>query len=159
MKSAINPDELAGILARTRRTHFFIGIDPGKHTAIAVWDSHEDKFISIDTKLLHQAMEIVKEYNTKYPGDVFVIYEDARQRKWYGNNERKVKAKIKGAGSIERDSTIWEDFLTDLKIPFRAVPPRAGMTKVDERYFRAISKWDKRTSEHARDAAMLVLGK
>lgn len=151
--------DFAEAWVRAHQTQFFIGIDPGKHTAIAVWNSWEDRFIEIETKLLHQAMDMVRDYNTKFPGEVFVIFEDARQRKWYGSNERKVKAKIKGAGSIERDCTIWEDFLTDLKIPFRAVPPRPHMTKVNEEYFKAISRWDKRTSEHARDAAMLVLGK
>ena len=132
-----------------------IGIDTGKHTGFAVWDSVTHQLVELSTLLIHQAMERVQWYSQVY-GDILVIYEDARQRKWYGDNAR---AKQQGAGSVKRDCTIWEDFLTDLEINHRGVAPQRGATKLNAEYFRKITGWKGRTSEHARDAAMLVFGR
>lgn len=135
----------------------YIGIDTGTHTGFAVWDSTHRKFLRVDTLSIHEALFEVKALH-EGGEPMMVIFEDARQRKWYGNDERKVRAKLKGAGSVERDCSIWDDFLTAYHISFRAVPPRKGMTKVSPTYFEQVTKWKGRTSEHARDAAMLVVG-
>jgi hypothetical protein len=132
---------------------FYIGIDTGKNTGVAIWGSQVGMFFMIDTMPIHRAMQLVLEWNKKTAGDVFVIFEDARQRKFFGNSGRE---KWQGAGSIKRDAVIWEDFLTDHGIQFRAVPPAKGATKKSQEQFRNITGWTKRTSEHARDAAMLV---
>ena len=134
----------------------YIGIDVGTHTGLAVWDSGERKLLSLETYLIHQAMEQVEHWYYKCEGDVMVIFEDARLRKWYGP---KSDAKLQGAGSIKRDSSIWEDFLRDKKIPFQGIHPLQGMTKLTSIYFKRITKWEGQTSEHSRDAAMLVIGK
>lgn len=134
----------------------YIGIDVGTNTGIAIWDSGEKKLLSLETLLIHQAMEQVEHWYYKCDGDVMVIFEDARLRKWYG---AKSDAKLQGAGSVKRDSAIWEDFLRDKKIPFKGIHPIQGMTKLTSIYFKRITKWEGRTSEHSRDAAMLVIGK
>ena len=67
-------------------------------------------------------------------------------------------AKQQGAGSIKRDAKIWEDYLTRLRIDFKLVNPTSRKTKITSEYFKKISKFEGRTSNHARDAAMLVLG-
>ena len=135
----------------------FIGIDPGKHTGLAVWDSRAEKFLCVESHLIHKAIDRVREIHQAEGDNLFVIFEDSRQRKWFGYGN--TKKKLKGAGSVNRDSTIWEDFLKDEKIAFRAVPPRAGMTGKSPEYMKEISGWDKRTSDHSRDAMMLVYGK
>lgn len=134
----------------------YIGIDTGTHTGIAAWDSKARTFREITTLPLHRAIVLVLKYWQDEQHGVFVVFEDARQRKWYGSRS---DAKIQGAGSIKRDCAIWEDFLRDYGIPFRAVPPQAGCTKMTAARFTALTKWRGRTSEHARDAAMLVWGK
>ena len=83
-------------------------------------------------------MEIVRCYNDEY--DVKVYYEDARMRHWFGKSGRE---KLMGAGSVRRDSQIWETFCKELDIPFVAVAPKDNMTKLDAKAF-------------GRDAAMLV---
>ncbi len=135
----------------------YIGIDPGTHTGMAVWDSREGKFLSLDTLQIHQALVEVMLWKDKVGHDLQVVFEDARQRTWFGKGD--VSAKLQGAGSVKRDCSIWEDFCTDYGIPFRAVPPVKGATKVTPTYFKLISGWTERTSEHSRDAAMLVIGK
>lgn len=134
----------------------YIGIDTGTHTGIAVWAHEKDKFLSIETKPIHEAMDIVKSLIDDYGKDnVHIRFEDARQRKWFGNAGRE---QLQGAGSIKRDCQIWEDFLKGLKVKFMAVPPKNNKTKLSAKQFEFYTGWNKRTSEHARDAAMLVYG-
>lgn len=132
-----------------------IGIDPGTHTGVAVWDSKEGKFLSLETLPIHRAM--VEVMNLRIGREILVVFEDARQRKWFGEGD--TDAKKQGAGSVKRDCSIWEDFCKDYGIPFRAIPPVKGATKITPEYFKLISHYQGRTSEHSRDAAMLVIGR
>ena len=141
-----------------------IGIDPGTHTGVAVWDSREGKFLSLETLPIHRALEKVKEMSHPfwhmdrlYHDDIQVVFEDARQRTWLGKGD--TNAKLQGAGSVKRDCSIWEDFCKDYGIPFQAKPPVKGATKVSAEYFKMVSHYTGRTSEHSRDAAMLVIGR
>ena len=132
----------------------YVGIDTGKHTGVAIWK--DDHFLAVDTMMIHQAMGLVLDLNKMYAGDLFVIFEDARQRKYFGNSGKEV---WQGAGSIKRDAVIWEDFLTDNQIAFRALPPTKGATKMSSQTFQNLTNWKGRTNEHSRDAAMLVFGR
>lgn len=135
----------------------FIGIDTGKHTGVAVWDSEERKFIEIKTMMLHQAlMFVITMCKVWGRENVQILFEDARQRKWYGSDSN---AKMQGAGSVKRDAVIWEDFCTDYGIAFRALPPAKGATKWKTEQFKAVTGWRSQTSEHSRDAAMIVFGR
>lgn len=136
----------------------YIGIDPGVHTGMAIWNGHDGCFIDVTTIPIHQALSRVEKFYNDNKGlfEIQVVFEDARQRKWYTGDSN---AKSQGAGSIKRDCTIWEDFCKDAGIPFQAVPPTKGMTKWKPEYFRMVTGWSGRTSDHARDAAMLVFGR
>lgn len=147
-----------------RKTDIYIGIDTGTHTGVAVWDSGEQAFTELQTLALHKALRRVSELHqaaTSEGRTVKVIFEDARQRKWIPNSgdPRKEAGRRQGAGSVKRDASIWEEFLRDNGIPFEALAPRKGATKMEQSLFYAITGWDKRTSNHARDAAMLVIGR
>lgn len=133
-----------------------IGIDPGTHTGVAVWDTRVGKFLSLETMPIHQALMEVYKWRQR-PVEIQVVFEDARQRTWFGKGD--TNAKAQGAGSVKRDCSIWEDFCKDYGIPFWAKPPVKGATKVSADYFKMVSHWEGRTSEHSRDAAMLVLGR
>jgi len=140
--------------------HLIIGIDPGKNTGFAVWDSMAARFDIVISLMLHQAMRKIEEYQQS--GDLsHVVFEDARLRKWYGAAERgsaKDIARRQGAGSIKRDCVIIAEFLGDLNIPYKSVSPLAKGAKTNAETFKRLAKWDNRTNEHARDAAMLVIG-
>ena len=139
----------------------YVGIDSGKNTGYAVWDTQSKNLLEVKTILIHQAMKSVEELNAQNPGKVIVRVEDARQRTWFGtermsrDEERK---KLQGVGSVKRDATIWEDFLVDLGVKFEMVAPKRNVTKMNSDTFKTYTKWAKRTSEHSRDAAMLVYG-
>lgn len=139
-----------------------IGIDTGKHTGIALWDTDARKFRVIETVPIHVALKDIREMWLWRPlgESIEVYFEDARQRKWYGTRTAKEdRNKLQGAGSVKRDSTIWEDALKDWGIPFHAVAPKYNTTKMTPEFFRSLTGWKGRTSEHSRDAAMLVFGR
>ena len=110
----------------------------------------------LETMPIHQALMEVYKWRQR-PVEIQVVFEDARQRTWFGKGD--TNAKAQGAGSIKRDCSIWEDFCKDYGIPFWAKRPVKGATKVSADYFKMVSHWEGRTSEHSRDAAMLVLGR
>ena len=143
-----------------------IGIDPGEHTGIGVWDTTQRQFLDVRTLPLHKALEEVKRWQYACllaPVQVrfLVVFEDARQRKWFPRekNEAEYRGKLMGAGAAKRDSKIWEEFLQDHHIPYEAHKPAAGTTKWNPDYWERITGWKGRTSEHARDAALLVFGR
>lgn len=135
-----------------QRFNYIIGIDVGVHTGFAVWDVGTRRLIEVSTMKIHEAMDRVMAYSGS---NTFVRVEDARQRKWFGKSGCE---KLQGAGSIKRDSQIWDDFLTSKCIQHEMVAPCNNTTKLDGDVFARLTKWDKRTSEHSRDAAMLVYG-
>ena len=140
-----------------------VGIDPGKNTGLAVWNTEVQDFLYVATLPLHRALEIVRSYGygIETCGRVRVYFEDARQRRWLPKDatSSEYRGHLMGAGSVKRDSVIWQDALTDWGIPFEMVPPRAGATKWDADTFARITGYKGRTSNHARDAALLVYGR
>ena len=137
----------------------YIGIDTGVHTGIAVWDSEKGKFVYLDTLKIHEALNIVSSYAYK-DIPLCVRFEDARQRKWipFAKNVTGELGRAQGAGYVKAHCQIWEDFLRDKDIPFEMIAPRRNMTKLSAEQFGRITGYKGRTSEHSRDAAMLVYG-
>jgi hypothetical protein len=133
-----------------------IGIDPGKSTGVGVYDTKERKLIAVHTYLIHKALELVL-YHHNSGTLKCVIIEDARLAT-YQRNSIKNLAKLQGAGSIKRDSTIWEDYCKDKDIPYRLVRPNKNLNKFCEnaKAWTKNTKWIGRTSHHARIAAMLA---
>jgi hypothetical protein len=129
-----------------------IGIDPGAKTGLAAWEPDQNRFQAIETLTIIRAMHFI--LLAKRDGiHVEVIFEDARQRTWFGKAGRE---KLQGAGSIKRDCSIWEEFCEFNAIPFRCIKPAKGGTKWTAEYFKRVTGWEGRTSEHSRDAACLV---
>lgn len=134
---------------KTMTLDYIIGIDPGVNTGFAVWNGTE--FVEITSTNIITATEKVKTLADNF--NVMVYYEDARLRHWFGKSGRE---KLMGAGSVRRDSQIWETVCNLLNIPFVAVAPKDNMTKLNAKQFEMYTGWKGRTNEHGRDAAMLV---
>lgn len=137
-----------------------VGIDPGLHTGMAVWDTSARQFLDIRCSGIVDAMRYLSELqSTRQIG--LVVFEDARKRKWIPRESdiREWKGRAMGAGSVKRDCTIWEEWCRTYAVPFVNPAPRAGMTKLTDAYFRGITGYDRRSNEHGRDAAMLVFGR
>lgn len=136
----------------------FIGIDTGTKTGFAVWDGK--RFLEIETLKLWQALDRVRRMKEQGE-DITVVFEDARQRKWLPREKSisEYRGKMIGAGSVKRDAVIWEEFCIDNGIKFFSVPPGKGLTKWSAQTFAEITGWQGRTSNHGRDAALLVYGR
>lgn len=141
------------------KRQLFIGIDPGTHTGIAIWDKTSRRLEMVDTMTITKAMEIVKanvELTKSFGGEVVVFFEDARKRSWFGSASRE---RLQGAGSVKRDCAIWETFCEELGVECRKIAPKHNTTKLTAAQFKVLTNWQGRTSEHGRDAAMLVFGR
>lgn len=137
----------------------YIGIDAGTHTGVAVWNSREQRLELIDTMTITQAMDYVRGERMRgfaYGFEVVVCMEDARLRNWFGQSGRE---KLQGAGSVKRDCAIWETFCKEIGIECVKIPPKHNTTKLKDGQFKLLTGWHGRTSEHGRDAAMLVFGR
>ena len=141
---------------------YYVGIDTGVNTGVAVWDSGRHTFLLVDTMKIHKAMEVVEQYMEEafVNGEkIMVRVEDARQRTWFGTlTAKKDRARLQGAGSVKRDAGIWEDYLKDLGVRFQMVAPKNNATKMTSEAFRKLTGRKSRTNEHSRDASMLVFG-
>lgn len=134
-----------------------VGIDPGLHTGLAVWDTSSRQFLDIRCSGIVDAMDYLQHLREER-GIGLVVFEDARQRTWIPRERdiAQMKGRAMGAGSVKRDCSIWEEWCTSRGVQFIATKPRNGMTKLSDEAFRGITGYDRRTNNHGRDAAMLV---
>jgi len=142
-----------------------IGIDTGTETGIAVWNSRTESLVLVSSVKIHQAMEMVCKYKNMAERDgdkLLVRVEDPRQRTWFGTermSRETERKRLQGVGSVKRDASIWDDYLRDLGVSYEMVPPKWNYTKMSQEAFKNLTKWEPRTNEHGRDAAMLVFGR
>lgn len=134
-----------------------VGIDTGVKTGVAITLNGELQ--RVDTMTITRAMNVILQW---CPKDLTKIYiEDARL--WDGRSrnqsEQVVKAKAQGAGSVKRDAQIWEDWCNENGYEYLMISPAGKGAKVDDVKFKRITKWEGRTSQHARDAVMLIWGR
>jgi len=129
--------------------NLIIGIDTGVVTGLSIWNQSNKELTFVGSMMIHQALNTVLSNKNQIK---LVRVEDARLRKFITGG----REKLQGAGSIKRDAKIWEDFLTDHKIPFQMVAPKNNRTKLDQIAFTKITGWEWKTNEHARDSGMLV---
>jgi len=158
---------------------YVVGIDAGERTGIAVKRLSDNEYIFVKTfarwKAALYIMQLAREHN------IFVVYEDATQRSWFGSAEAAIYPKIKraistkyatvsekefniwkgkliGSGYAKADSQFWGELLKGNKIDFKPQAPKASKTKLNANLVAKISGYTGSTSNHARDAIMLVHG-
>lgn len=129
-----------------------IGIDPGVTTGIASWCTITKRLGMVESRKLHEMLLSFRDYKPE-----LVIFEDCRQHRMYGPGQRN-DAALQGVGSVKRDCGIWDEFLTDQRIPFVTRTPSRRRTKFSAEQFQAATGWTERSNNHGRDAAMLVAG-
>lgn len=141
-----------------RPVMYVIGVDPGSKTGYALYNKQTKKLEAVCTLKIHEAFNSVKQAQdmaAEKGGKIFVRVEDARKRKWFGGN---ATAKMQGAGAIKIQCSQWEDFLKSEGISFDLVAPSQIKTKMSAEYFKKLTGWGARCSNHGRDAAAMVYG-
>ena len=142
----------------------YIGIDAGQHTGVAVWDGKQ--FLSIVTTDFWGAVSVIEQN----PEATIYIEDPSQNRpvfgllglysKTVGSHVQKLSALAKVAqnvGGVKRESELLIEYCKQKKIKFVAVKPtKNSMTKLTAEKFRQITGYTARTSEHGRDAAMMI---
>jgi len=136
------------------KPRYVVGIDPGVSTGFAVYDRHEKVLLQVSTLTILTAMTRVLDL-IAHGCEIELLFEDARLRRFFGTKGREV---LQGAGSIKRDCSIWQEFCELHGIKYTAIAPQNARTKVDAVLFGKLTGYTGRTSEHSRDASMLVFG-
>jgi hypothetical protein len=128
-----------------------IGIDCGVNTGIAIVQN--GYYVSIETMTITKAIKIID--TILLDGQKVELYvEDPNLRKWYGTN---ANLKKQGAGSVKRDYSIWKTYCKENNIKLHPVHPKdVGSLFDNEVLFKSATKWLKKCSIHARDAARMV---
>ena len=141
---------------------YFIGLDPGTETGLAVWDAQGQVFArSLLTTTFWDAYDLVCTYD---PSTVLVILEDPSKNPptfshsipQSENAYRKRERLSRNVGSNMREALLLAEGLERQGYRVRRVRPRSS--KLSAEAFRRLTRYQGRTSEHARDAAMLVFG-
>ena len=146
---------------RSPEPRHFIGIDPGRKTGLAVWDAKLSTFELLDTLDFWQTVDLV---TTAYPplSTVLVIEDPGMNKPTFGHGEaaRRKREKIsRNVGWNQCEAALLIEGFERLGYEVRRVRPqgkKGEKRKWNAAKFRAITGYTKRTSEHSRDAGMLV---
>lgn len=147
-----------------------VGLDPGTATGFATWSPISRTLLRVESMAIHKAMDEVRQLHegtkaiaSESHTPLLVMFEDARliripHGRMAKEEEDHGAGVREGVGSIKRDCSIWEDFLEDLGIPYKARKPMPKSTKWSAEKFEATTGWGARTNNHARDAGVIVFG-
>ena len=148
-------------IAIMKKAQYIIGVDTGTNTGFAIYDTSIKKLTKVDTIKAHELIWFIGKLKENKELDLYHFrIEDARLRTWIPRqkNEKAERGRAAGAGSVKRDASIIEDCLKDAAASYEMVAPKSNKTKIDAEYFKKVTSWYNKTSEHSRDAAMLCFG-
>jgi hypothetical protein len=147
----------------------YIGIDPGVNTGFAIWDSKAKQIIEIKTMDFWSVINRIDELKAEYGvSGIHVIIEDPNPNKPIflkaGIKSKSAYGKVgQNIGSNKREASLLIEYMALKEIPHTSVVPKGSRSKskgkVTPAYFSMISGYKGRTSQHCRDAGMLVVGK
>lgn len=137
---------------------YVIGVDPGVTVGLAVWDRLERKFQAITSTDFWGVFD----WAEKYPPDTcrFVV-ETADsapvfwQRKAGAANANTLAKIARNVGQVTREAQLLVRGLRRLGYDVSEIKP---MGKQKDQEFRRLTKWNQRTNQHERDAAVMVFG-
>jgi hypothetical protein len=153
--------------------HLKIGIDPGIHLGWCVTITGKYKEIQMKGQLheiettdfwggIKRLSELDKyNHHQDYKATVYIENPDLIKPTFPRNVSEVVMRKIsQDVGKNKRDAQLLIEFCKNNNIPVHPVKPSSRtMTKLDAERFKMITGYSGQTSEHARDACMLVWGR
>lgn len=145
----------------------FLGIDGGVTTGVALWSRKENKLVDVCSFSFWDAIRYFDKIVKMADGmGVTAVVEDPRLiRPVFGKksdfSRKQTYGKIsQDVGAMKAYTALMVEWLHEKNIPTILVKPsQYTKTKLDAKTFKNMTKWDKKTNEHSRDAAMLVWGK
>jgi len=141
-----------------RNKPLIIGIDAGVDTGFAVYSRKLRRLIVVSTIDFWTAYDAVRSYPRK---DVAVIIEAPQMNRPVFDRDSADSHKKHGrlamnVGSVKRESQLLAEGLR--RDGYLVIEEKPSTQKWTAEYFKRITGWDKRCSQHARDAAKLVFG-
>ena len=140
---------------------FKIGVDPGEKNGWAIFDKENNKLKEMGTMNFWELIEAIDAIN--FNNSILIVIEDSSQNsptfsKHYRKKSLLVRDKIsQNVGENKRTAKLLIEYCQRNNIPYRAVKPtKNSLTKVSKEWFNKQTGWTGRSSEHARDAALLV---
>lgn len=135
---------------------YAIGVDPGVTTGIAVWDRREKALTRMESMTWWEAFDWIAGLD---PTEYWITVEDSSKNNFtYKRHGGDISRKIsRNAGMNQGMSRLMIEGLKRRGFTVREVVP-GGRKKLNSDMFRLYTKWEDCTSQHARDAAMMVFG-
>jgi hypothetical protein len=146
------------------KLRYVLGIDGGTKTGFAVWDRKERKFVDIKTTSFWKFFPLLDEFGL-HPQNTNVYVENPSENKpvFMKKGVKNMNMMLKVAqnvGGVKRETELLIEGLENAGFDVIKIPPRKGSyTKMKAEPFKNLTKYDKKTSEHGRDAGMLVFNR
>lgn len=158
---------------------YCIGIDPGRHTGVAVWSKHEKKLLKLITLDFWGVIDFLDTFTASMQAQDWgslgiavqseeitfeVVMEDPQlnDTTFARGIEPKLMLKVaQDVGRNKEQAFLLIEWMTRKKIVFRTVQPKnrkKGGGKWSAEYFTHLTGWQGKSNEHTRDAARFVIG-
>ena len=146
---------------------YFIGLDPGISTGFCMYDKTFKQIIKLATVEFWELFDALDEIKRLAPDQVkFIIENSALNKPTFvkggGDTQKKMQKISRNVGSNQRESTLLIEGIRRYGFHVIEVKPtgsRGVKRKWSEETFQKITGYKGRSSQHARDAAMLVFGR
>ena len=131
-----------------------IGIDPGVNMGVAIYENG-----NLIDLLTVEPLGLVDIINAYAAHPLFIAFEDSRLQShvWLPSQSKGVAANIaRKVGMVDAWCYMIERLCENYNIAYMRVSPKAKGGKVDAELFKKVTRWDKRSNQHERDAAMVA---
>ena len=147
-----------------------IGIDPGQHCGVAVFEGGElQRLYTVAPHELLGSLRLRLEDAMRAPVSdtkprawpLLVVFEDSRLQShvWAAEGRSKGAGALKIArnlGMVDAICAQIEAWCADEDVPYCPVSPKGKGSKMDAAAFKHLTGWGKRANQHERDAALLA---
>ena len=143
--------------SKETRELYAIGIDVGIVSGFAVFDRGEKRLIQVTSLKLFMLLERIRAWANN--NEIRVYIENPNTYRRFKGNEKQNSAKMAGSGAVKQTYKHIVELLEYDKIPFTPVSVIGTLKKLDAETFAKYTKWEGKTNEHGRDAAMIVFNR
>jgi len=142
-----------------KQQNIYIGIDPGERTGVAVRND-KGQWGLLKTMTFWETIYCIQDLSLKYTIKRIVIEDPGQNKSVFPRKNMNVPKWLKVAQNVgmnKNDAKRMLEFCEMQGLPIcRAKPTSRSLTKLDASTFATLTGITQRTSEHVRDAVMLI---